>query len=519
MNTSALSEDFSATLTDTMTETGISIPRTDLIATNTPVDFSNPTLYSLNKLHLTLNATNTVNNIKIKVEMPTEYKSHFQLWSYYASNNPGDKTNWINSLTDGLFLGDQKGYSVKNDGTTTIDFYLLGDLIGTNYQITFKLYQGNDTNVIETFTYNFDVVGSHSFNTLSPKVFPYSGLFTGTPTALTDLPTNVQSGVTGINLRANYYSYIEHALIKIDVITGDKKNIQLWAKDTANHWYDLSQIGYWGPSTGFSIGYDPITPAQLYNQTTNIYLMSNKMGDYKVKISLIDAENPTTIYAAQTYDFSVGPVVQAHTIADQTFDRVIGNTTYRSIFIYHMDDPMTIYGNLFQQLKDQGKSIVFQSLNSDDSLKYGWSFDGTLIYDNVTAWNTPIDLLINTSDDTTNHRYTFDFNHDGALPGKTLITAKVDPYYMGTEDLWLYRYDASTNKYTFAGISVSKDSTTGTVQFTIDHCSTYVMTTALIEDAFGNPSTGDINVALFSCLGLFSLIGAAFAVKKTILNK
>ncbi|SHD76532.1 hypothetical protein [Schnuerera ultunensis] len=65
------------------------------------------------------------------------------------------------------------------------------------------------------------------------------------------------------------------------------ENIQLWAKDTSNNWYDINVTG-WGDLSGFKLD------AQ-YNVTTDIYVVSDKAGDYELKIELVDLSDNKVI--------------------------------------------------------------------------------------------------------------------------------------------------------------------------------------------------------------------------------
>lgn len=54
-------------------------------------------------------------------------------------------------------------------------------------------------------------------------------------------------------------------------------------KDTSNNWYNIIKTG-WGPSQGFAISPD-------YNETTEVYVISNQAGRFKIVIDLVDVSN------------------------------------------------------------------------------------------------------------------------------------------------------------------------------------------------------------------------------------
>ena len=69
------------------------------------------------------------------------------------------------------------------------------------------------------------------------------------------------------------------------------EDIQLWAKDTSNNWYDINVTG-WGDSSGFELPAD-------YNVTTDIYVLSDKAGDYELKIKLVNLEDENEVIIAE----------------------------------------------------------------------------------------------------------------------------------------------------------------------------------------------------------------------------
>jgi hypothetical protein len=65
-------------------------------------------------------------------------------------------------------------------------------------------------------------------------------------------------------------------------------NIQLWAKDSAGNWYDINQVG-WGPEAGFAL------PADMPTAVTDVYVISDKEGEYPVNVKLIDVKTGNVI--------------------------------------------------------------------------------------------------------------------------------------------------------------------------------------------------------------------------------
>ncbi|MGE5561048.1 MAG: S-layer homology domain-containing protein [Chloroflexota bacterium] len=75
-------------------------------------------------------------------------------------------------------------------------------------------------------------------------------------------------------------------------------HIQLWAKDTANNWYDINAVG-WGPPSGFPL------PVQ-YSATTDVYLLADMAGDYPLTITLVDVVNGNATVALTSGTVRVG---------------------------------------------------------------------------------------------------------------------------------------------------------------------------------------------------------------------
>ena len=68
------------------------------------------------------------------------------------------------------------------------------------------------------------------------------------------------------------------------------KNIQFWAKDTSNNWYDINVDG-WGPSDGFPLS------ADNYDVTTDVYILSNAVGTYELNVKLVNVDEDDDVLA------------------------------------------------------------------------------------------------------------------------------------------------------------------------------------------------------------------------------
>ena len=88
----------------------------------------------------------------------------------------------------------------------------------------------------------------------------------------------------------------DRVLIRVDV--SDKDNLQLKATDTQSQEWDVSQVGYWGPPTGFAISND-------YDVTTTFKATAKKAGSYTITMNLVDLDNNEAVLTTKTITVKV----------------------------------------------------------------------------------------------------------------------------------------------------------------------------------------------------------------------
>ena len=71
---------------------------------------------------------------------------------------------------------------------------------------------------------------------------------------------------------------------------GEKDAIQLIAKDTNNNYWDVAELGFWGPAEGFA----------LADASTAFYIVSDTAGQYTVKVDLVDLADNNKVLASDT---------------------------------------------------------------------------------------------------------------------------------------------------------------------------------------------------------------------------
>lgn len=125
-------------------------------------------------------------------------------------------------------------------------------------------------------------------------------------------------------------------LIKVD-ITGPATP-QILATDSAGTEYDIAQLGYWGPPSGFAVGGD-------FVNTTPIRATFPEEGTYSVTLSLVDVANANAIIEAKSFEIEVFEDLPA---VDDT-NNVIGNAIISNEIIAN---------NTLEELPKTGTSIA-----------------------------------------------------------------------------------------------------------------------------------------------------------------
>ncbi len=94
------------------------------------------------------------------------------------------------------------------------------------------------------------------------------------------------------------------------------------------------------------------------------------------------------------------------------------------------------------------------------------------------------------------------FDHVGKLPSEATVRINVSDRFKNGERLYLYYYNPTTKKVEF--IEDNLKVIDGYVEFKIDHCSDYLLTGAVINEAVGNPK--HVNYVIFGLIGVVIII-------------
>ena len=137
--------------------------------------------------------------------------------------------------------------------------------------------------------------------------------------------------------------------------------------------------------------------------------------------------------------------------------------------------------DVFKAAKETGKDSIFNIIDKNGNLNYGWSFDGKKIK------NTNVDVNLSINKNTEKAKQieetikqkdikVLDFAHHGELPAPATIKMNVSDQYKDGQKLYLNYWDETAKT---PSIEIQKDIVVkdGYVEFTIDHCSTYFLST------------------------------------------
>lgn len=135
--------------------------------------------------------------------------------------------------------------------------------------------------------------------------------------------------------------------------------------------------------------------------------------------------------------------------------------------------------SIFNAIKQTDKNILFAYSDNAGNFSYQWKFAGKDITNSAVTLvfginiNDKASAAKNAADATKLTQYaTFDFKHEGSLPGKADISAAIGAKFAnGTYDL--YYYNKNTGKLELCPTKATV--LNGIVSFEISHCSSYVI--------------------------------------------
>lgn len=132
---------------------------------------------------------------------------------------------------------------------------------------------------------------------------------------------------------------------------------------------------------------------------------------------------------------------------------------------------------------------LLYTINKDGIFQYSWTFiNKDLIQDDINInlilnFNSPFKQDIDKLLDSDIKRQYLSFEYHGNLPTDALIKVKVDDNFKNGEHLYLYYYNENKLEYIKQDLIVND----GYIEFKINHCSDYLLTSSIIKNASDNP--------------------------------
>ena len=287
------------------------------------------------------------------------------------------------------------------------------------------------------------------------------------------------------------------ATVKIlaDSVPDDVSDLKLYYLNTSTNKMELAEV-------------ESVTTENIDGKTYYVIVISH-CSEYVITSGIIevDEETPVPPTPTPTPSPDVTPVptipqaptdTTPSTSTDNTSDVVTSNdiTTQTEIenkfensnsneIIIDVEVKQFLSSAAFTELKNHPEKTLI--LEGDS---YSWKFKSSNLNGNnftqtmdtkisLTSPNADIIKQL-TGDNTITNVY---FNHHGNLPANAEITVNLGKYHSQT--MYLYYYNAQGNIFEYKGIVNVDDS--GNAIFEISHCSDYILSETLLENAVNNP--------------------------------
>lgn len=145
-----------------------------------------------------------------------------------------------------------------------------------------------------------------------------------------DIIEGVDKNATVI-LQATEGKVYSNVRIKTDFVSGPAKPTIL-AYDSAGVGYNIAELGYWGPESGFAVG-------GTFKNETPIVATYSEAGTYVVRLSLLDLNNGNQVITSKEFTQTVLPATSSedtNNTLDNTTNNIIDEIpqTGTSIWIY-----------------------------------------------------------------------------------------------------------------------------------------------------------------------------------------
>ena len=163
-------------------------------------------------------------------------------------------------------------------------------------------------------------------------------------------------------------------------------------------------------------------------------------------------------------------------------------------------------GKLNLEKVETDNTLTYNYRNSNNKLLYSWIFDKSEIT-NFNKINLDMDFEADVVEQLKNidsDAKILSFDHQGLLPNNTKVKIYVNDKYNTKDKLNMYYYDADIELLRYKG-SYIVDSE-GYIVIDINHCSDYILTGTIVQDAANNPK--NMNVVIIVLIGVIILLVA-----------
>lgn len=162
-------------------------------------------------------------------------------------------------------------------------------------------------------------------------------------------------------------------------------------------------------------------------------------------------------------------------------------------------------GKLDLEKIETNETLTYNYKNGNKVI-YSWIFDKNEI-ENFNRINLDMDFESEIEEQISNLNNNFkilSFDHQGLLPNNTKVKIYVDGQYQPQDKLYMYYYDADIELLRYKNSYVVDND--GYIIIDIEHCSDYILTGTIVQDAANNPQ--NMSVVIMVLIGIIILLVA-----------
>lgn len=163
-------------------------------------------------------------------------------------------------------------------------------------------------------------------------------------------------------------------------------------------------------------------------------------------------------------------------------------------------------GKLSLEKKENDNELIYNYKNDNNKLIYSWIFNKKDI-DNYETLNLDMDFeseLVNKYLKLEDDMKVLSFAHQGILPKNTKVKIYVHDKYSNNEKINMYYYDSDVELLRYKNSYTVDDE--GYILINLDHCSDYILTGAIVQNASNNPK--NINIVIIGLIVVILILVA-----------